>query len=66
MPYVSIRVIDEIVDKSQKKALIEQTTKLLQDVLDSDPATTHVVIDEVDVDSWGVDGVTVREFWSRE
>ena len=34
-------------------------------VLDKDPATTFVVIDEVDLDNWGVGGRPVVE-WRRE
>jgi 4-oxalocrotonate tautomerase len=37
-------------------------TNLLRDVLNKNPATTVVVIDEVDTDNWGIGGesVTVR------
>jgi 4-oxalocrotonate tautomerase len=34
-------------------------------VLNKDPATTFVVIDEVDLDNWGVGGLPVAE-WRRE
>ena len=47
MPYVNIKVTDEGVTKEQKAALIAGVTKLLQDVLNKNPATTVVVIDEV-------------------
>jgi 4-oxalocrotonate tautomerase len=37
-------------------------TELLRDTLGKNPATTVVVIDEVDTDNWGIGGesVTVR------
>lgn len=54
MPYVNIRITDEGVTKEQKKALIEGTTQLLVDVLGKNPATTVVVIDEVNTDNWGI------------
>lgn len=60
MPYVNIQVTDEGVTTEQKTVLIERTTALLQEVLDKDPATTHVVISEVSLDNWGVRGVPVR------
>jgi 4-oxalocrotonate tautomerase len=62
MPYVNIRVTDEGVTPQQKLALIEGTTDLLSRVLDKDPATTFVIIDEVPTDNWGVarDSVTNR------
>ncbi|NJD61527.1 MAG: 4-oxalocrotonate tautomerase family protein, partial [Deltaproteobacteria bacterium] len=43
----------------QKAKLIEGATRLLVDVLGKNPATTVVVIDEVETDNWGVGGETV-------
>ena len=54
MPYVNIKVTDEGVTSEQKKELIAGTTQLLVDVLKKDPATTFVVIDEVNTDNWGI------------
>ncbi len=54
MPYVNIKITKEGVTKEQKEALIKGTTQLLVDVLDKNPATTFVVIDEVDTDNWGI------------
>ena len=54
MPYINIRVTDEGVTKEQKQKLIEGTTQLMVDVLGKNPATTHVVIDEVNTDNWGI------------
>lgn len=61
MPYVHIRVTREGVTVVQKKKLIEGATRLLVEVLGKDPRTTHVVIDEVDTDNWGVGGRSVTE-----
>jgi 4-oxalocrotonate tautomerase len=41
--------------------LIEGATRLLVDVLGKNPATTVVVIDEVDMENWGVGGIPVDE-----
>lgn len=65
MPYVNIKVTDEGVTKEQKAALIAGVTKLLQDVLNKNPATTMVVIDEVNTDNWGVHGEQVTELRKR-
>ena len=54
MPYVNIKITDEGVTKEQKAALIRGTTQLLVEVLGKNPATTHVVIDEVNTDNWGI------------
>ncbi|ETI61288.1 2-hydroxymuconate tautomerase family protein [Marinomonas profundimaris] len=61
MPYVNIRITDEGVTKEQKQALIKGATDLLVDVLGKNPATTVVVIDEVNTDNWGVAGEQVTE-----
>lgn len=54
MPYVNIKVTDEQVTKAQKQALIQGVTRLLVDVLNKNPETTFVVIDEVSLDNWGI------------
>lgn len=61
MPYVNIKITDEGVTPTQKAALIHGVTKLLQDVLNKKPATTVVVIDEVNTDNWGISGEQVTE-----
>ncbi|PLS14814.1 tautomerase [Bacillus sp. M6-12] len=62
MPYVNIKITREGATVEQKELLIEGVTNLLKDVLGKNPATTVVVIDEVDTDNWGIGGerVTVR------
>ncbi|MEX3728065.1 4-oxalocrotonate tautomerase family protein [Bilophila wadsworthia] len=61
MPYVNIRVTREngTPTAEQKEELIKGATELLVRVLGKSPATTVVVIDEVDTDNWGVGGETV-------
>jgi 4-oxalocrotonate tautomerase len=56
MPYINIKVTDERVTKEQKRQLIEGTTKLMVEVLNKNPKTTHVVIEEIPINNWGVDG----------
>ncbi len=62
MPYVHIRVTDEGVTTEQKAELISGATELLQTVLNKNPATTYVVIEEVPLDNWGVAGMPVEQF----
>ncbi|WP_420411932.1 tautomerase family protein [Roseibium sp.] len=62
MPYVHIQVTDEGVSKEQKADLIKGATDLLVDVLNKDPATTFVVIEEVKMEDWGVGGLPVQEY----
>jgi 4-oxalocrotonate tautomerase len=62
MPLVNIRITKEGVTPEKKAELIAGATKLLVDVLGKNPATTVVIIDEVETDNWGIGGesVTVR------
>lgn len=62
MPFVNIKITPEGATTEKKAQLIAGVTKLLQDVLNKNPQTTVVVIDEVDTDNWGIggDSVTVR------
>ena len=65
MPYVNIKITNENVTKEKKVKLIEGVTQLLVDVLNKNPATTVVVIDEVNTDNWGIVGECVTEIRKR-
>jgi 4-oxalocrotonate tautomerase len=62
MPYVNIKITDDGVTSQQKAELIKGVTDLLQKVLNKNPDTSVVVIDEVSTDNWGIGGqqVTIR------
>ena len=68
MPYVNIKVTREGgpdgtgPSADQKARLIIGVTDLLHNVLDKNPATTFVVIDEVPLEDWGVGGLPVQEY----
>jgi len=61
MPYVNIKVTDEGVTVEQKKRLISGASQLLREILNKDPGSTYVVIDEVNTDNWGVGHESVSE-----
>ena len=69
MPYVNIKVTvgSEAPSTEQKAELIRGVTELLSRVLNKNPETTVVVIDEIDMDNWGIGGksVTVRRAEAR-
>ena len=66
MPYVNVKITREGgTTPEQKAAVIRGVTDVLADVLDKSPATTFVVIDEVELESWGVGGVPVEEYRRR-
>ena len=62
MPIVTIQVTREGVTPEQKAALIKGATDLLVDVLNKPPALTFVVIQEVELENWGVGGLPTPEF----
>ncbi|MDR2605104.1 MAG: 4-oxalocrotonate tautomerase family protein [Desulfovibrio sp.] len=61
MPYVNIKVTggSEAPTEEQKNELIKGVTDLLVRVLNKNPAATVVVIDEVPMENWGIDGESV-------
>jgi 4-oxalocrotonate tautomerase len=61
MPYVNIKITPGSTPE-QRAELIKGATDLLVKVLNKNPATTFVIIDEVETDNWGIGGesVTVR------
>jgi 4-oxalocrotonate tautomerase len=59
MPFVNIQITREGATPAQKAELIAGVTELLQRVLNKNPATTFVIIDEVDTDNWGIGGQQV-------
>ena len=68
MPYVNIQITKEGgengegISKSQKANLIKGVTELLQREINKEPATTHVVITEVELENWGVGGLPVETY----
>jgi len=66
MPYVHIQVTREGVSVEQKEELIRGATDLLVRVLNKNPATTFVIIEEVETDNWGVGGQSVTKLRRQE
>ena len=68
MPFVNIQITKEGgpdgkgATAEQKQNLIAGVTNLLKDELGKNPATTHVIISEVELDNWGVGGLAVEKF----
>ena len=62
MPFVNIKITKDGVSSEKKAQVIKEVTDVLVRVLDKNPATTFVVIEEVETDDWGIGGesVTVR------
>jgi len=62
MPYVNIKITREGATPNQKARIIRRVTDVLREELGKDPATTHVVIDEVALEDWGIGGLPVEAF----
>jgi 4-oxalocrotonate tautomerase len=69
MPYVNIKVTREgtapgatATTPEQKAALIKGVSDLLFEVMGKPRNSTFVVIDEVELENWGMGGVTVPEY----
>ena len=66
MPYVNIKITKEGATPAQKAEVIAGVTDVLVRVLGKDPATTFIVIDEVELGDWGVGGLTVEAYRKRK
>jgi 4-oxalocrotonate tautomerase len=68
MPYVNIKVTREQVPitAQQKAALIKGVTDLLVQVINRGPSTTVVVIDELEMDNYGVGGESITVLRQRK
>ena len=63
MPYVKVQITREGDTSAERKAeVIQGMTRVLEDVLGKDPRTTFVVIEEVELESWGIGGLPVEEY----
>ena len=58
MPFINVKMTPGPTAE-QKADFIKRVTALAAEVLGKNPATTHVVIEEIAPDSWGIAGETV-------
>ena len=59
MPIVTIEISREGVTREKKRQLIKGVTDVITNVLNKDPNLTNVIIEEVDLDNWGIGGEQV-------
>lgn len=60
MPYINVRILEGATTQ-QKADVIAGITDVMVKVLGKNPETTHIVIDEVPLENWGVRGKSVAE-----
>jgi 4-oxalocrotonate tautomerase len=66
VPYINIKITREGATRAQKAELIAGVTELMVQVLNKSPATTFVVIDEVELEDWGIGGLPVDEYRAQQ
>ncbi len=59
MPYVEVNMTKGATDE-QKAQLVEGITELMVRILGKNPASTQVMIKELETDSWGIAGRSVK------
>jgi len=58
MPVIIVKTVKGAT-QDQKDLLIEKMTDLMREVLGKNPETTHIIIEEVAEENWGLRGKTV-------
>ncbi|WP_026691290.1 2-hydroxymuconate tautomerase family protein [Alteribacter aurantiacus] len=68
MPYVNIKVTKENggLTKQEKETLVKGVTNLLEETLNKNPASTVVIIDEIDTDNYGLGAELITDKRKRE
>ncbi len=61
MPMVNVKITREGATAEQKSQVIAEMTEVLARVLGKNPATTIVIIEEVETENWGIAGASVSE-----
>ena len=61
MPLINFKITKDGVSPEKKEELIQGATQLMVDVLGKNPASTFVIIDEVETDNWGIGGESVTQ-----
>ena len=61
MPMVNVKITHEGATAEQKSRVIAEMTEVLARVLGKNPATTIVIIEEVETENWGIAGASVSE-----
>ncbi|MFO7811630.1 MAG: 4-oxalocrotonate tautomerase family protein [Pelovirga sp.] len=59
MPYIEVNITNGATNE-QKAQLVEGITDLMVKIMNKNPYSTHVVIKEVEAESWGISGKSVK------
>ncbi len=59
MPFIEVNITEGATNE-QKAQLVEGITDLMVKIMNKNPYSTHVIIKEVETDSWGISGKSVK------
>jgi 4-oxalocrotonate tautomerase len=59
MPYIEVNITKGTTNE-QKAQLVEGITDLMVKIMNKNPYSTHVIIKEVEAESWGISGKSVK------
>ena len=65
MPMINVKITKEGATTEQKKQVMAEMTEVLARVLGKNPATTIVIIDEVETENWAIGGEPVNGLRKR-
>jgi 4-oxalocrotonate tautomerase len=61
MPFVNLKMTNRAT-REQKETIVREFTEILVRVLGKKPETTHIVIEEIEEENWGVSGMLSDDF----
>ena len=64
MPYINVKLLAPVT-KDQKRELVKQMTNTLVTVLNKKPEHIHIVIDEINPENWGFEGMLTDEWMNK-
>jgi 4-oxalocrotonate tautomerase len=64
MPYINVKLLAPVT-KDQKRELVKQMTNTLVTVLNKKPEHIHIVIDEINPENWGFEGMLTDEWMKK-
>ena len=65
MPIITVQITEEGTTPQQKAEVIRGMTDVMVRVLQKPPELTHVIIQEIATDDWGVGGLPALEYRRR-
>ena len=65
MPYINVKITKTGVTADHKRRIVEEMTDTLVRVLGKKPEHIHIVLDLVDEEDWGFDGMLTTEWLAR-